>query len=70
MCWNSDRLRKTDRYLREETPEKYKNKMDGDTENKIINGNREDVKEKQEELKDNVRGVGRSVDRVSCEPCF
>ncbi len=39
---------------------KYKNKMDGDTENKIINGNREDVKEKQEELKDNVHGVGRS----------
>ncbi len=35
-----------------------------------MDGDREDVKEKQEELKDNVRGVGRSVDRVSCEPCF
>ncbi len=34
-----------------------------------MDGGRDDVKEKQEELKD-VRGVGHSVERVSCEPCF
>lgn len=47
--------------------------MDGGTKKKIY-GDSEDVKEKQEELKDNVkervRGVGRSVERVLCEPCF
>lgn len=68
MC---DRLRKTDRYLRpaKETPENYKNQMDGGTEEKK-NRDSEDVKKNQEELKDNVRVGARGGALVSCEPCF